>query len=586
MRKLIILLIIGMALPGGVYSFSGLGSGTEEDPYQITNVHQLQEMNDDLSAHYILMNDIDASETREWNVGDHDGNPETPDSAMGFEPVGKYSFKSILNSFGGELYGQEYTITNLYINRPNQGHVGLFGCVSNNASISNLYLKKTSITGSDTIGTAIGLIYANKDNTKIIVSNCHTQGNLTGQVNVGGFIGINWCENGEAIIRNCSSETIISSYKYTGGFCGKQIAGGGETRIQNCTSNSTIFIRLKNNKYDSAGFCAINYSASGNAIITECSSKGNIKAESDVAGFCFLNKALRKSSSVITKCKTDISINAYESIAGFCFENNALGNEAEALISICHSSGDVIGSNSRSIGLPARWSGGFVGRNLSSSQATAMIKNCFSTGSSRCRVYSGGFCSHNISNSESSQSIIENCYSIGKVLGWESIGGFCGLNENPNDGHIISSYWDTQTSGLTESDGGEGKTTAEMMMQSTFVDWDFDDVWCIVEGMTYPQLQHFVDCDTLVSVPEIMSNEEIEIYPNPANDIIQISANEFIERIKIVNLLGNVVKEINPKGFTKELNISVEDLPEGVYFVILYVEKGFITKKIIIQKGN
>jgi hypothetical protein len=44
MKKLIILLIFGMALPGGVYSFSGNGSGTEADPYQITNVHQLQEM--------------------------------------------------------------------------------------------------------------------------------------------------------------------------------------------------------------------------------------------------------------------------------------------------------------------------------------------------------------------------------------------------------------------------------------------------------------------------------------------------------------------------------------------------------------
>jgi len=27
-------------------SFSGNGSGTESDPYQITNVHQLQEMKD------------------------------------------------------------------------------------------------------------------------------------------------------------------------------------------------------------------------------------------------------------------------------------------------------------------------------------------------------------------------------------------------------------------------------------------------------------------------------------------------------------------------------------------------------------
>jgi len=64
MRKLIILFLIlsySYAL-----SFSGNGSGTEEDPYQITNVHELQEMNDDLSAYYILMNDIDASETREW----------------------------------------------------------------------------------------------------------------------------------------------------------------------------------------------------------------------------------------------------------------------------------------------------------------------------------------------------------------------------------------------------------------------------------------------------------------------------------------------------------------------------------------
>ena len=47
------------------------------------------------------MNDIDASETREWNIGDHDGNPETPDSAMGFEPVGKRG-----NGFKGGFDGK------------------------------------------------------------------------------------------------------------------------------------------------------------------------------------------------------------------------------------------------------------------------------------------------------------------------------------------------------------------------------------------------------------------------------------------------------------------------------------------------
>ena len=46
-------------------AFSGNGAGTETDPYQITNIEQLQEMNDELDAHYILMNDIDASDTWE-----------------------------------------------------------------------------------------------------------------------------------------------------------------------------------------------------------------------------------------------------------------------------------------------------------------------------------------------------------------------------------------------------------------------------------------------------------------------------------------------------------------------------------------
>lgn len=52
------------------------GSGTEEDPYIIYNVHDLQNMTANLTAHYTLANDIDASETTEWDGGD------------GFNPVG------------------------------------------------------------------------------------------------------------------------------------------------------------------------------------------------------------------------------------------------------------------------------------------------------------------------------------------------------------------------------------------------------------------------------------------------------------------------------------------------------------------
>ena len=56
--------------PVSVFAFTGNGSGTELDPYQISNVDQLQEMNDDLDAYYILVNDIDASATSGWNSGE------------------------------------------------------------------------------------------------------------------------------------------------------------------------------------------------------------------------------------------------------------------------------------------------------------------------------------------------------------------------------------------------------------------------------------------------------------------------------------------------------------------------------------
>ncbi|MFW3145321.1 MAG: hypothetical protein ACMUIE_00735, partial [Thermoplasmatota archaeon] len=56
-------------------SFAG-GSGTLSDPYQISNVTQLQNMSSDLNAHYILINNINASDTINWNGG------------LGFDPIG------------------------------------------------------------------------------------------------------------------------------------------------------------------------------------------------------------------------------------------------------------------------------------------------------------------------------------------------------------------------------------------------------------------------------------------------------------------------------------------------------------------
>ena len=63
-------------------------------------------------------------------------------------------------------------------------------------------------------------------------------------------------------------------------------------------------------------------------------------------------------------------------------------------------------------------------------------------------------------------------------------------------------------------------------------------------------------------------NEEthIDIYPNPANDKINIELkNETKGNVIITNQLGQVVKEINIDG--KEPTIYIEDLTSGIYFI-------------------
>ncbi len=102
--------------------------------------------------------------------------------------------------------------------------------------------------------------------------------------------------------------------------------------------------------------------------------------------------------------------------------------------------------------------------------------------------YLGGLCGCNYYGT------ITNSYATGLVTGDNYFGGLSGYNS----GVIEFSFWDTQTSGMTTSVGGTGKTTAQMQTRSTFTDagWDFvgedvngtDDIWDICEGTNYPRL--------------------------------------------------------------------------------------------------
>jgi hypothetical protein len=75
----------------------------------------------------------------------------------------------------------------------------------------------------------------------------------------------------------------------------------------------------------------------------------------------------------------------------------------------------------------------------------------------------------------------------------QNVGGFVGGTPTPchnADILVSSSYWDITVSGVDTSNtvGELGKTTAEMMQKSTFVNWWDFDLWQIDEGNSYPYL--------------------------------------------------------------------------------------------------
>lgn len=139
------------------------GSGTEEDPYKIENIEHLQAINRDLSAYYLLVSDIEAGHTEEWN------------NHKGFNPIG-----TVLSPFNGTFDGNNYQIKNLHINRPGENSVGIFS--ANTGRIRNVGI---------TSGTTEG--------------NCHT----------GGIVGRNWGE-----IESSYLKKDISGSSFTGGFIG------------------------------------------------------------------------------------------------------------------------------------------------------------------------------------------------------------------------------------------------------------------------------------------------------------------------------------------------------------------------------
>ncbi len=212
---------------------------------EISSWEDLAGMNNDLSEDYILMNDLNSSDT-----GYNTYASPTANGGAGWLPIG-----NLTNNFTGTFDGDGHTISDLYINRSTIDYIGLFGYSDSGSEISNVGLINGNITGSQWVGGLVGTTYSTTINSFYdgnvtctgsnfcgglfgsnfgLVNNSYSLGSVVGLYRAGGLTGTN---NGNGIISNSYSQSsVYATMSYIGGFSG-QISGG---ELRNVYSTGSV----------------------------------------------------------------------------------------------------------------------------------------------------------------------------------------------------------------------------------------------------------------------------------------------------------------------------------------------------------
>ena len=404
------------------------GDGTKDNPFLIYTVDDLQAMKDNLTAHYALANDIDASATEEWNGG------------TGFEPVGDDE-----DRFTGSLDGRNYTITGLFIDRPSSNYVGQFGSIGPGGLVINVGLLVVDSTGQDYVGGLVGI----NDGS---VSNCYVTGSVSGTDSVGGLVGFN-----RGRIENCHSGGNVSSDWNVGGLVGQNIGGS----ISNCSATGSV----------SGGGTVSGLVGANSGPVENCYATGS------VSGNDYLGGLVGRNYVSISNCYASGMVSGTGDYVGGLVGSNGDYWARGGPVENCYATGNVTGEKDV---------GGFVGWNNQGS-----VENCHATGHvtrpSGTSEVLGGFVGHNYQGRIITCYSTGSVHYTGVPDPTDK--GFCGAVDTGSGYEMTGNFWDTETS-LQNSTAGEatGKTTAEMQTKSTFTSahWNFDDLWCMIDDIMYP----------------------------------------------------------------------------------------------------
>lgn len=386
------------------------GSGTKEDPYQISSAEDLAYLKVSTNAansyykdkYFILTKDIDLGNHLWSGIG----------TGMG------------VSGFAGYFDGNGYAIYNVKLDSKTTGRRGFFNSIAQTAEVRNLTIFGSAETNATYVGLLAGISLGLIDNCQVFgnlvstnklaglliawqdksdIINCRSYGNITATDAVGGIVGYNCRSNGADIgeITNCSNyATIIATglsletnETGVGGIVGLT---GSATTISGCNNYGSISTDcdinsgiggIVGNLYPTVVINCNNYGAvSGvvavggivgygrqNGSIENCENKGVITGSYHVGGISGENR------SNITNSKNHALVTVSDAGAGYWIGGIAGMSGAAASITSCENNGTIIGIGS-SFGGVGGIIGGLYGK----------LSNCINNGNIYGELNLGG----------------------------------------------------------------------------------------------------------------------------------------------------------------------------------------------------
>jgi hypothetical protein len=114
---------------------------------EIWDWYDLHAVRDNLGGSYLLMNDLDSNTAGYMELAS-----ETANWRRGWEPIGTPD-----DPFTGSFNGQGYEIRDLFINRPDENYVGLFGLVDEGGVVENVGVVNATVAGKQHVGGLVGI---------------------------------------------------------------------------------------------------------------------------------------------------------------------------------------------------------------------------------------------------------------------------------------------------------------------------------------------------------------------------------------------------------------------------------------------